>query len=141
MNISDVRTYFKSRITDEVSTAVEHKDAFNLENMHTAARDKMYHIIYQNSSNIDTHGDRITDNISVTITMLFKGFRDTQLTFDNTYNTVHNIKRRSSNIANYTTGIKRVVCDSINIEPMDDSNDSVMLVTMDFSLIMDSNTL
>ena len=141
MSISIVRSYFKSRITDEVSSAVEHKDAFNLENMHTAARDKMFHIVYQNSGNLETNGDLISDSISVTITMLFKGFRDTQATFDSTYDTVHNIKRRASKISNYSTGIKRVVCDSIRIEPMDESNDSVMLVTMDFNLRMDFNTI
>lgn len=141
MSISAVRSYFKSRITDEVSNAVEHKDAFNIENMHTNARDKMYHIIYQNNSNIETHGDRITDNVSVTISMMFKGYRDTQATFDSTSNTVHNIKRRASKISNYTSGIKRVVCDSINITPADESNDNILLVTMEFSVRMDFNTI
>ena len=140
MSISVVRAYFKSRITDEVSSAVEHKDAFDLENMHVTARDKMYHIIYQNNSNIETDGNRITDDISVTITMLFKGYRDTQATFDSTSDTVHNIKRRASKIDNYTNGIKRVVCDSISINPGDDSND-VLIATLNFSVRMDFNTI
>lgn len=141
MSISVVRDYFKDQIKDEVAAAVEHTDAFNIENMHTNARDKMYHIIYQNDSNIETHGDRITDNISVTISMVFKGYRDTQAAFDSTSDTVHNIKRRASKISNYTSGIKRVVCDSINITPADDSNDNILLVTMEFSVRMDFNTI
>ena len=141
MSISVVRDYFKDQIKDEVAAAVEHTDAFNIENMHTNARDKMYHIIYQNDSNIETHGDRITDNISVTISMVFKGYRDTQASFDSTSDTVHNIKRRASKISNYTSGIKRVVCDSINITPADDSNDNILLVTMEFSVRMDFNTI
>ena len=118
MSISNVRSYFKSRIKDEIPTAVEHKDAFNIENMIVSSRDKMYHIVYQNDSNLDTNGDLVTDNISVTITMLFKGYKNTQATFDSTSNTVHNIKLRASKIANYTNGIKRVVCDNILIEPV-----------------------
>ena len=141
MSISVVRDYFKDQITDEVAAAVEHTDAFNIENMHTNARDKMYHIIYQNDSNIETHSDRITDNISVTISMVFKGYRDTQAAFDSTSDTVHNIKRRASKISNYTSGIKRVVCDSISINPSDDSNDNILLVTMQFSVRMDFNTI
>lgn len=141
MSISVVRDYFKDQIKEEVAAAVEHTDAFNIENMHTNARDKMYHIIYQNDSNIETHGDRITDNISVTISMVFKGYRDTQAAFDSTSDTVHNIKRRASKISNYTSGIKRVVCDSINITPADDSNDNILLVTMEFSVRMDFNTI
>ena len=141
MSISVVRDYFKDQIKEEVAAAVEHTDAFNIENMHTNARDKMYHIIYQNNSNIETHGDRITDNISVTISMVFKGYRDTQAAFDSTSDTVHNIKRRASKISNYTSGIKRVVCDSINITPADDSNDNILLVTMEFSVRMDFNTI
>lgn len=141
MSISSVRSYFKSRILDEVSTAVEHKDAFETENMHINARDKMYHIIYQNNSNIETDGDRITDNVSVTITMAFKGYRNTQSAFDSTSDTVHNIKRRASKISNYPSNIKRVVCDSIDITPADDSNDNINLVTMEFSVRMDFNTI
>ena len=141
MSLSDVRAYFKDRIKDEVNAAVEHTDAFNIENMHTNARDKMYHIIYQNNSNIETHGDRVTDNISVTLSMVFKGYRNTQSTFDSTSDTAHNIKLRASKISNYTNGIKRVVCDSINITPVDDSNDNILLVTMEFSVRMDFNTI
>lgn len=141
MSLSDVRAYFKDRIRDEVPTAVEHKDAFNIENMFINARDKTYHIIYQNDSNLDTNGDLITDNISVTITMLFKGYKNTQSAFDSTSDTVHNIKLRASKIANYTNGIKRVVCDNILIEPADDSNDNILQVTMNFSVRMDNNTI
>lgn len=141
MSLSDVRAYFKDRIRDEVPTAVEHKDAFNIENMFVNARDKTYHIIYQNDSNLDTNGDLITDNISVTITMLFKGYKNTQSAFDSTSDTVHNIKLRASKIANYTNGIKRVVCDNILIEPADDSNDNILQVTMNFSVRMDNNTI
>ena len=141
MSISVVRDYFKDQIKEEVAAAVEHTDAFNIENMHTNARDKMYHIIYQNDSNIETHGDRITDNISVTISMVFKGYRDTQASFDSTSDTVHNIKRRASKISNYTSGIKRAVCDSINIAPVDDSNDNILLVTMEWSVRMDFSTI
>ncbi len=141
MSISSVRSYFKSRITDEISSAVEHTDAFNIENISLTGRDKIYHIIYQNNSNLETHGDRIADNVSVTINMVFKGYRDTQSTFDSTSDTVHNIKRRASKISNYTSNIKRVVCDSISINPSDDSNDNVLLVTMEFSVRMDFNTI
>ena len=141
MSISSVRSYFKSRITDEVSSAIEHTDAFNIENISLTGRDKIYHIIYQNNSNLETHGDRIADNVSVTINMVFKGYRDTQSTFDSTSDTVHNIKRRASKISNYTSNIKRVVCDSISINPSDDSNDNVLLVTMEFSVRMDFNTI
>ena len=141
MSISNVRSYFKNQIIAEVSSAVEHTDAFSIENMHTNARDKMYHIIYQNNSNLETHGDRVTDNISVTISMVFKGYRDTQSAFDSTSNTAHNIKLRASKISNYTGGIKRVVCDSINITPVDESNDNILLAAMEFSVRMDFNTI
>ena len=141
MSLSAVRAYFKNRIKDEVSTAIEHTDAFNVENMHVNARDKMFHIIYQNNSNIETHGDRVTDNISVTISMIFKGYRNTQSAFDSTSDTAHNIKLRASKISNYTSGIKRVVCDNISITPVDESNDNILLVEMGFSVRMDFNTI
>lgn len=141
MSVSDVRSYFKDQIKDEVPTAVEHKDAFNTENMIVNSRDKTYHIIYQNNSNITTDGEHIADSISVTITMLFKGYRNTQSAFDSTYDTVHNIKRRASKISNFTNGIKRVVCDSIDIAESDSSNDNILVCTLDFTVRMDFTTL
>ena len=141
MSVSAVRSYFKDQIREEVSTAVEHTDALNIDNMHVSARDKMYHIVYQNNSNITTDGDHIADNISVTITMLFKGYRNTQSAFDSTYDTVHNIKRHACNITNFTNGIKRVVCDSIEVTESDDSNDNLLQAVLEFSVRMDFTTL
>lgn len=141
MSISNVRSYFKTHITGEVSAAVEHKDALNIDNMHVSSRDKMYHIVYQNSSNITTDGEHIADNISVTVTMLFKGYRNVQSAFDSTYNTVHNIKRRACKIANFTNGIKQVVCDSINVQESDASNDNILEAVLEFSVRMDFTTL
>lgn len=141
MSISVIRSYFKDRITDEISTAVEHKDAINVENMHINARDKMFHIIYQNTDNITTDGEHIADTISVTITMLFKGYRNVQSTFDNTYNSIHNIKRRACKISNFTNGIKRVVCDSIELVESDISNDNILEATLSFTCRMDFTTL
>lgn len=141
MSLSAVRSYFRDRIKDEIPNALEHTEAFNIDNMHVNSRDKMFHIIYQNTSNLETDGNRVTDNISVTISMLFKAYRNTQATFDSTSNTAHNIKLRASKISNYTSGIKRVVCDNITITPSDDSNDNILLVEMGFSVRMDFNTI
>lgn len=141
MSVSDVRSYFKDRITDEISSAVEHKDAFNLENMYINSRDKVYHIAYQNSDNITTDGEHIADNIAVTVTILFKGYRNVQKTFDDAYDSVHNIKRRASKISNFTNGIKRVVCDNINLVESDESNDNIIEATLNFSVRMDFTTL
>ena len=118
MSISIVRSYFKSRVLDEIPQAVEHKDLFDLDNIQNS-KDKVYHITYQNTGNIETHGDRITDSVSVSLSILFKAYRNVQSVFDTTSDSAHNIKRRASKISNYSNGIKRVVCNSINISPLD----------------------
>tara|TARA_Y100001972_G_C7611003_1_gene306291 strand:+ start:755 stop:1180 length:426 start_codon:yes stop_codon:yes gene_type:complete len=141
MSISAIRAYFKSRIQEEIPRAFEHKDAINIENMPVSARDKTFHISYQNSSNITTDGDHIADNISVTVTLLFKGFRDVQSTFDSSSDTCHRIKRRACNIANFTNGIKRVTCDNITITESDDTNDNFLECRLEFSIRMDFTTL
>lgn len=138
--ISDVRAYFKSRVTEELSKAKEHEDAFNLENIALRNGQEKYHIAINSISNIETHGDRVTDSIEVELSLVKKGYLKTQDNFFDFIDSLQNIKLRASNQRNYNSGIKLVVCNSITVDGLD-TNDNIFQATLSFSVRMDSAVL
>ena len=135
--ISDVRAYFKSRVTEELSKAIEHEDAFNLENIALRNGQEKYHIAIGSIGNIETHGDRVTDSIEVELSLVKKGYLKTQDNFFDFIDSLQNIKLRASNQRNYNSGIKLVVCNSITVDGLD-TNDNIFQATLSFSVRMDS---
>jgi len=135
--ISDVRAYFKSRVTEELSKAIEHEDAFNLENIALRNGQAKYHIAIGSIGNIETHGDRVTDSIEVELSLVKKGYLKTQDNFFDFIDSLQNIKLRASNQRNYNSGIKLVVCNSITVDGLD-TNDNIFQATLSFSVRMDS---
>ena len=131
MAISSVRSYLKSRITDENSSFYEHTYRFSTDNIHTGIKTKSYYIEYQQPSNISTEGDLIQDQVTATVRLFFKGYRTVQQSIDSAMDTCHNIKRRASKISNYTSDIKRCTCSSVIVEPVE-GNDNNIVVTMQF---------
>ena len=131
MAISSVRSYLKSRITDENSSFYEHTDGFSTDNIPTGIKTRAYYIEYQQPSNISTEGDLIHDQVTATVRLFFKGYRTVQQSIDSAMDTCHNIKRRASKISNYTSDIKRCTCSSVTVEPVE-GNDNNIVVTMQF---------
>ena len=141
MSISQVRTYFKDRLLEQVTDAVEHTDALNVENTAIQLKNKTFFIEYNNTNNIETHGDRVTDNIDVTVVFFYKAYRYTQEYYDELADLMHNYKLRCSNISRYENGIKRVVGDGINIEELDESNDNILKCTCSFQVRLDNDVI
>ena len=133
--ISVVRSYLKNQLLQEFTTASEHKDAFNDENIPMLKSGVKYFIEYSNSSNNITEGRVVDDEISATVKIFVKGFRDVQKAYDENMDKAHNFKLRASNIDNFENGIKYVTCDSI--EPIEvESNDNIIVIEMAFSIRM-----
>ena len=132
--ISDTRSYLKSRLLEEFTTASEHKDAFNENNVPLLKRGVKFFIEYSNTSGT-TDGRTVDDTVSATVKIFVKGFRDVQKALDDNMDKAHNFKLRASNIDNYTNGIKYVTCD--NIEPIEvETNDNIIIIEMAFTIRM-----
>tara|TARA_B100000424_G_scaffold268602_1_gene263716 strand:+ start:989 stop:1408 length:420 start_codon:yes stop_codon:yes gene_type:complete len=133
--ISDVRDYLKARLKEEFTTAKEHKDAFNDDNISLPKSGVKFFIEYANSSNVSTDGNVVDDEIEATVKIFVKGFRDVQKALDDNMDKAHNFKLRASNKARHTSGIKNVVCDSIEAVEVE-SNDNIIVIEMAFSIRM-----
>ncbi len=133
--ISDVRTYLKAQLIATNSDFREWRDGFNRDNIPKSVFNKSFFISYSNSSNNLTSGQMVDDNISATVELFFKGFRDPQEAIDVAMDLAHLFKLRASDPCNFTSGIKHVVGNSITPEPVV-SNDNSIIITLDFSLRM-----
>mgnify|MGYP003132744249 CR=1 FL=1 len=141
MAISSVRSYFRNRMLEAVSDAVEHKIAISFDNTSVNLKNKTFFIEYQNNNNIETHGNRVTDEIEVTVIFLFKAYRYTQASYDELSDLMHDYKLRCSNISRYETGIKRVVGNTMLIEEIDETNDNILQCTLTFTVRYDNDVI
>lgn len=141
MAISSIRSYFKDRLIEAIPDANEHKDAINTENTFINLKNKTFFIEYQNNSNIETHGNRVTDEVQVTVIFFYKAYRYTQEKYDELQDLMHDYKLRCSNISRYENGIKRVVGTSILIEELDETNDNILQCTLSFLVRYDNEVI
>lgn len=134
--ISDARDYFKARIAELPGRKFrEHKDAFNRDNIPKSTFDRSYHITLQNSANINTEGCLVDDTVVAQVEFFFKGFRTPQDAYDAGIDIGHELKLRSVNPAKWSGSIKRVVGDSVVVEPVL-TNDNEIIVQCTFTLRM-----
>ena len=134
MSLKPVRTFIKTRLSETNSSFKEHKDGFNRDNIHRSQLNKSYFIDIVSSDNESTEGRVVTDEIVARVEVFYKGFRNTQSAIDNALDEINNFKLRASNPSNFTSTIKRAVCESIEVEQLNESNDNSFILTINMSV-------
>ena len=81
MSLSKVRTYFRNQFTATDSKFKEWDDAFNSANIPSNIIDKAYHITYSVPSS-DPFSTHLTDNVEVSVSVFFKGYKKPTDTLD-----------------------------------------------------------
>lgn len=135
MKLSQVRDYFRARILEVDTDFKEHRDGFNRDNVPRAAFNKGFHVLPGTLVSDATDMLHLDDNLSVSVQLFFKGFRDVQSAMDEALDKAHDIRLQAIKHAKAMVGqnIKNVICNSIGAEPLD-SNDNAILVTLEFSV-------
>ena len=133
MSISQVRTYFKSRLSETDSDFREWTDGFNRENIPNNIYDKAYHIAYGSLASSALSDNFIEDNLSVSIQLFFKGYRDPAQAIDDALDKAHNFRLRCVSFPNATTGddIKNVILTTM-IPDFPESNDNMIIIDLEF---------
>ena len=139
MSLSEARTFLKARLKETDSSFREWKDGFNSQNIPSNIFNKAYHISYQQAS-INNIEHIIDTNISAEVLIFYKGYRNVQSAYDSAMNLSYKLKQKAVNPSKVTGSIKRVICDSVNIEPVD-NNDNSFIIKLDFTLRMMFTTL
>lgn len=139
MSLSAVRTYLKARLKDTDSSFREWKDGFNSSNIPSNIFNKAFHISYQQSSTNNIE-QIIDSNVTAEVLIFYKGYRNVQSAYDSAMDLSHKLKQKAVNPSNLSGAIKRVYCDSVTIEPVED-NDNAFIIKLDFTLRMMFTTL
>ena len=137
MSLSQVRTYFKSRIAEIDSDFKEHKDAFNYENIGKTVYNKAYHISYGGVDSVELLDEITDDRMNVSVKLFFKGFRDTQTALDTSMDKANLIRLNAVKRVNYygNTNIKNIIMTTLTPEALE-SNDNQIIITLNFTVRM-----
>jgi hypothetical protein len=131
MSLSNVRAYFKDRLTGLGYT--EWEDGFNFENIPETILDRSFHVFLGsiNGGPINhTHQDTESE---VILRVFFRGYRSEVLAIDESIEGVEEIIRDVCKVANRTATLLNVVFNSVEFNPLNAENDNSVFVEMSFA--------
>jgi hypothetical protein len=135
MSTSQVRAYFNTRVKEVDANLRAWDDAFNLENVPESLVDIYFHVAYNDiavSANTDIS---IEDSVSVVVTLWKKGFRDPVEAYDQLVDLGLCIRLNclQPDKIRETDNIKQVESSSVLLEPIEDSNDNIIKLSLTFN--------
>lgn len=138
MSLSSVRPFFRTRL--DGLGFIEWDDGFQFDNVPETILNKAYHLqigtIGGGPANQTTH----VFEYPITLRVHFKGFRDVNSAIDDVVSESETILEDIlAPSVRLGTAIKDVVCDSVNILPLDASNDNNIVLQMEFTSTINCN--
>lgn len=133
MSLSEVRPYFRARMNYLGYT--EWADAFNFENIPESILDKSYHIDANQIRVISFNQADLSIDHSVTLRLFLKGFRTPKDALDSAMirlDAIYQEVLKPGNRLTGTGGLRNVLLDSTDLQPLSRSNDNAVMVEMNF---------
>lgn len=137
MSFKPIRTFLEDRLLETDSDFEVFDQAFNNDNIGDADFNKRYHIFYGPVSASVSNQNTTQDNVTATVTLYFRGYRDTNESLDEAMDIANEYRINCLRVIylKNQTHIKRVVCTSISPEQMQ-SNDLSFKVILTFNISM-----
>lgn len=134
MSIAAVLPYFRTRINGLGHK--EWRDALNFENIPETILDRAYHLDFNPTLGNGRNHTALDLNQDVTVRLFAKGYTDTSATRDRLISLAQEVICDIIDPRNSTIGpaVKNVEFSSMNIIPIDGSNDNTMYAEMNFSV-------
>lgn len=133
MSLTNIKTLFRTRL--EGQSFEEWQDAFNFENIPNSIVDKAFHIQIGGVTGDFLNGENQSLVTDVIIRMFFKGFRSPAEGIDTAIEDGENV---ILDICDPTvrlgTNIKNVKFLDMSLEPFEDTNDNLILVTQNYQV-------
>ena len=137
MSLSQVRTYFQQRIAVVEPDLIEHQDAFNFANIPETQLDTRYHILYGSAASSNKIDNHVEDLFPITVTIWRRAFNSENETLDALMDVAHCIRMDAidfENIETFGMDLLDVNATSITPSPIDDSNDNIIQVQIEFNV-------
>ena len=134
MSLSQARTFLKRQIAIIEPDLKEWKDSFNTDNIPQTKIDDYFHINFGELSSAQAD-NWIQDNWTCTVTIWKRGFSDVSSSFDSIIDTANCIRLKVIDPkAILTDNIHSIESNSITPEPIEDSNDNTIKVSLEFNI-------
>lgn len=135
MSVSQVRTYFNARVQEVDSNLKVWDDAFNINNVPESLVDTYYHVQYNNVAVSSNNDVSFEDSVSVVVTLWKKGFRDPIAAYDelNDLGLCIRLNAVQPSKISLTDNIRQVECTSVTSSPIEDSNDNIVQLSLEFN--------
>jgi len=134
MSLKPVRTFIKNRLAETNTGFREHKDGFNRDDIPRSLLNKSYFIDVVGTNHSANENGYVEDKVSAKIELFYKGFRTVQTSIDNAMDEAHQFRLRACNPSKATGAIRSVVVDSIDVDPLSETNDNSIIVTINLSV-------
>lgn len=135
MSLSQVRQYLRQQIKIADSDLREHEVAFSSVDIGQSLLEDFYHIKFGSISSGSNTDNWFEDSWPVTIEIFKKGYNKTTTAFDESVDLAHCIRMAIINPkATLTNNIKAVDSLGMDIEPLGDSNDNTIKVSLQFNI-------
>jgi len=136
MSFKPIRTFLADRLTAVDSEFKPFLQAFDNSEIGVNGFNKKYHIFYGNVTTVSSDMNTTNDTVSAVVNLYFQGARTSTEALDNGMD-IANLYRieclKRTNFANLSF-IKKVSCTSILAEPVDQSNDNAVKISLAFSI-------
>lgn len=135
MSLTAVRPYFRTHL-DSLSFK-EWTDAFNVENIPSNLIDGSYHLQMLQGTLEKHNMTALEINQPLTVRLFRKGFRDPASAVDQVLTDSENILNLVLKPSNRLTGsLKNVSFSSLLIQESSDSNDNLVMLTLEFNVLV-----
>ena len=131
MSLSNVRAYFKERLTGLGYR--EWEDGFNFENIPETILDRSFHVFVGSVVGGPINHTHQDTESEVIVRVFFRGYRTEALAIDESISGVEEIIADICKVANRTATLLNVIFDSADFNPLNAENDNGVFVELNFT--------
>lgn len=133
MSLNKCLPYFRARC--KAIGLKEWTDGFNIQNIPSNILDKSFHITHGTMTGLKQNQQDQEINFPIQVRIFTKGYREPSLAIDSAIQLTENLIiecLKPTNRLTQSSGIKNMVFENANYEPIDGSNDNAVVATINF---------
>jgi hypothetical protein len=137
MSFAEIKPYFRAQLA-AVGYVAEHLDAVNLDNVPSVTLDRTFHILVTGSQSRSASLSDQTLGASVVVSVFYAGWQSEIEAIDTATSEAEAILKSCVKISARTTGtgtLRNIEFVSHSVQPIDGTNDNIMVLTLEFNAL------
>lgn len=137
MSFALIKPYFRSQLA-AVGYTSEHLEAVNLGNVPSVTLDRTFHILVSGSSNVSSNQSDQVISANVVVSVFYAGWQSEIEAIDTATSEAESILKSCVKISDRVSGtgtLRNVSFISHSVQPIDGTNDNIMVLTLEFNAL------